>query len=211
MPYKTSPPPGSTWTPGGPAPPRPGQYALPRPHRLVPGPGRADLPLQQWLTKFIFPAKGAWLDGDKVYRGTLLAAAAEIIRGGITTVADGYFFEAAVRQAFSDAGLRAVVAQGVVGLPGPRCRNPTATWLWLRFFWTPGRITRTGSPPRSSATPPLYLWTRDPAKGQGLDPGAGGAVFSPPGGNPGGSGRPQGAAPAGPRAPTLTIWACWMS
>ena len=49
-----------------------------------------DLPLQQWLTEFIFPAEGGWLDADKVYRGALLAAA-EMIRGGITTVADGYF------------------------------------------------------------------------------------------------------------------------
>ena len=82
-----------------------------------------DLPLQQWLTEFIFPAEGAWLDADKVYRGTLLAAA-EMIRGGITTVADGYFFEAAVRQALSDAGLRAVVAQGVVDFPAPGVPDP---------------------------------------------------------------------------------------
>ena len=82
-----------------------------------------DLPLQQWLTEFIFPAEGGWLDADKVYRGTLLAAA-EMIRGGITTVADGYFFEAAVRRALSDAGLRAVVAQGVVDFPAPGVPDP---------------------------------------------------------------------------------------
>ncbi len=33
-----------------------------------------DLPLQQWLTEFIFPAEGGWLDADKVYQGALLAA-----------------------------------------------------------------------------------------------------------------------------------------
>lgn len=82
-----------------------------------------DLPLQHWLTEFIFPAEGVWLDADKVYQGTLLAAA-EMIRGGITTVADGYFFAAAVRQAFSDAGLRAVVAQGVVDFPAPGVPDP---------------------------------------------------------------------------------------
>jgi 5-methylthioadenosine/S-adenosylhomocysteine deaminase len=82
-----------------------------------------DLPLQQWLTEFIFPAEGGWLDADKVYRGTLLAAA-EMIRGGITTVADGYFFEAEVRRALSDAGLRAVVAQGVVDFPAPGVPDP---------------------------------------------------------------------------------------
>ena len=82
-----------------------------------------DLPLQQWLTEFIFPAEAGWLDADKVYRGALLAAA-EMIRGGITTVADGYFFEAAVRQALHDAGLRAVVAQGVVDFPAPGVPDP---------------------------------------------------------------------------------------
>jgi 5-methylthioadenosine/S-adenosylhomocysteine deaminase len=82
-----------------------------------------DLPLQLWLTEFIFPAEGGWLDADKVYLGTLLAAA-EMIRGGITTVADGYFFEAAVRRAFHDAGLRAVVAQGVVDFPAPGVPDP---------------------------------------------------------------------------------------
>jgi len=82
-----------------------------------------DLPLPQWLTEFIFPAEAGWLDADKVYQGALLAAA-EMIRGGITTVADGYFFEAAVRRALSDAGLRAVVAQGVVDFPAPGVPDP---------------------------------------------------------------------------------------
>jgi len=82
-----------------------------------------DLPLQQWLTEVIFPAEAGWLDADKVYWGALLAAA-EMIRGGITTVADGYFFEAAVRQALADAGLRAVAAQGVVDFPAPGVPDP---------------------------------------------------------------------------------------
>jgi 5-methylthioadenosine/S-adenosylhomocysteine deaminase len=82
-----------------------------------------DLPLEQWLTEFIFPAERGWLDADKVYWGAQLAAA-EMIRGGITSVADGYFFEAAVRQALADAGLRAVVAQGVVDFPAPGVPDP---------------------------------------------------------------------------------------
>jgi 5-methylthioadenosine/S-adenosylhomocysteine deaminase len=82
-----------------------------------------DLPLEQWLREFIFPAECGWLDADKVYWGARLAAA-EMIRGGITTVADGYFFEAAVRQALAEAGLRAVVAQGVVDFPAPGVPDP---------------------------------------------------------------------------------------
>ena len=82
-----------------------------------------DLPLKQWLTDFIFPAERGWLDAEKVYLGTLLAAA-ELIRGGVTTVADGYFFASAVRRALHDAGLRAVVAQGVVDFPAPGVPDP---------------------------------------------------------------------------------------
>ena len=82
-----------------------------------------DLPLQKWLTEFIFPAEGAWLKADKVYWGALLAAA-EMIRGGITTVADSYFFEAEVRRALAGIGLRANVAQGVVDFPAPGVPDP---------------------------------------------------------------------------------------
>ncbi|MEJ2225185.1 MAG: amidohydrolase [Syntrophobacterales bacterium] len=82
-----------------------------------------DLPLQVWLTQKIFPVESGWLDRDKVYWGSLLAAA-EMIRGGITTVADGYFYEDEVRRAFKHAGLRAVVAQGLVDFPFPGVPNP---------------------------------------------------------------------------------------
>jgi 5-methylthioadenosine/S-adenosylhomocysteine deaminase len=82
-----------------------------------------DLPLNTWLTDFIFPAEGGWLDEEKVYWGTLLAAA-ELIKGGVTTVADGYFFASAVLRALRDSGLRAVVAQGVVDFPAPGVPDP---------------------------------------------------------------------------------------
>lgn len=82
-----------------------------------------DLPLEAWLTRKIFPAEAGWLDEDKVYEGTLLAAA-EMIRGGITTVADGYFYEDRVRRALDRAGMRAVAAQGLVDFPFPGVPDP---------------------------------------------------------------------------------------
>jgi 5-methylthioadenosine/S-adenosylhomocysteine deaminase len=83
-----------------------------------------DLPLQKWLTEVIFPAEGGWLDAEKVYWGALLAAA-EMIRGGVTTVVDSYFFADAVRRALAKSGLRANVAQGVVDFPAPGVADPT--------------------------------------------------------------------------------------
>jgi 5-methylthioadenosine/S-adenosylhomocysteine deaminase len=77
-----------------------------------------DLPLEPWLFGHIFPAEARWVDFDFVYSGARLAAA-ELIRGGVTTVADAYFWEAGARRAFAEAGLRAVVAQGVIDFPAP--------------------------------------------------------------------------------------------
>jgi 5-methylthioadenosine/S-adenosylhomocysteine deaminase len=82
-----------------------------------------DLPLQRWLTEFIFPAERNWLDADRVYWGALLAAA-EMIRGGITGVADSYFLADAVRRALAEAGLRGNVAQGVMDFPAPGVPDP---------------------------------------------------------------------------------------
>ncbi len=82
-----------------------------------------DLALKDWLKRFIFPAEAGWLNRERVYLGALLAAA-EMLRGGITTVADGYFYEAEVRRALAEAGLRGVTAQGVVDFPAPGVPDP---------------------------------------------------------------------------------------
>ncbi|WP_449244059.1 amidohydrolase [Desulfobacca acetoxidans] len=83
-----------------------------------------DLPLDEWLQQHIFPAEARWVDYEFVYTGTLLAAA-ELIRGGVTAVADAYFWETAARQAFAESGLRGVAAQGVIDFPAPGVPNPT--------------------------------------------------------------------------------------
>jgi 5-methylthioadenosine/S-adenosylhomocysteine deaminase len=105
-----------------------------------------DLPLGRWLSDFIFPAEARWLTPERVYEGTLLAAA-EMIRGGITTVADGYFFEDEVRRALAHSGLRAVAAQGVVDFPAPGVPDPrdnlrvAAEFLESGRDLPPGRLT----------------------------------------------------------------------
>ncbi|MHB8069221.1 MAG: amidohydrolase [Desulfobaccales bacterium] len=97
-----------------------------------------DLPLHQWLNDFMFPLEAGWLDGDKVYWGTLLAAA-ELIRGGVTTVADSYFFESEARRALAEAGLRTVAAQGVVDFPAPGIPDPRNNLRVAAEFMDTGR------------------------------------------------------------------------
>jgi 5-methylthioadenosine/S-adenosylhomocysteine deaminase len=96
-----------------------------------------DLPLHDWLTRKIFPGESGWLNPEKVYWGALLAAA-ELIRGGVTTVADGYFHETEVRRALSDAGLRGVAAQGIIDFPAPGVPDPRDNLKVARSFLESG-------------------------------------------------------------------------
>lgn len=83
-----------------------------------------DLPLQEWLFTKIFPAESAFLNPDSVYWGALLGGL-EMIASGTTTVSDGYFYQDATAQAFQAAGLRALVAQGVIDFPAPGVPDPS--------------------------------------------------------------------------------------
>ena len=76
-----------------------------------------DLPLMTWLNDHIFPAE-ALLDPDRVHAGTLLGCA-EMILAGTTCFCDMYLFEAAVAEAASEAGMRAVVGEVLYDFPSP--------------------------------------------------------------------------------------------
>lgn len=75
-----------------------------------------DLPLMRWLTEHIWPAEQRHVSHDFVRDGTLLACA-EMLRGGVTTFSDMYFFPDAAAEAALEAGMRA--ALGVVVLEFP--------------------------------------------------------------------------------------------
>ena len=82
-----------------------------------------DLPLARWLYEVIFPAEAAQVNPEMVYRGTLLACV-EMLKNGITTFCDGYFFEEAAVQAVLETGMRAVLGQGVLDFPTPDQPDP---------------------------------------------------------------------------------------
>ncbi len=83
-----------------------------------------DLPLMAWLHEHIFPAEAKSVNPEMVYWCSKLAAA-EMILSGTTTVADGYFLEDSVAEAFSDCSIRSVVAQGVIDFPAPGVPDPS--------------------------------------------------------------------------------------
>jgi 5-methylthioadenosine/S-adenosylhomocysteine deaminase len=70
-----------------------------------------DLPLMEWLTKHIWPTEMRFVNKKMIYDGATLAMA-EMILSGTTTFCDAYFYEDALAEALSVAGMRAVVSQG---------------------------------------------------------------------------------------------------
>ncbi len=83
-----------------------------------------DMSLNEWLFEHIFPAEARCVNEHSVYWGTKLAVA-EMIRNGITTFADGYFFSGSVARAVEDCGIRAVVGQGILDFPTPDSPEPS--------------------------------------------------------------------------------------
>jgi 5-methylthioadenosine/S-adenosylhomocysteine deaminase len=65
-----------------------------------------DLPLMPWLEQHIWPAEQKLLSENFVHDGTLLACA-EMLRGGITTFNDMYFYPESAAKAATQAGMRA--------------------------------------------------------------------------------------------------------
>ena len=81
-----------------------------------------DLPLMDWLERYIFPAESKNVNQELVYLGTLLACA-EMIRSGTTTFCDMYIFEKEVAKAAKKAGMRAVVGEVLYDFPSPNVKS----------------------------------------------------------------------------------------
>ncbi|MFM9903088.1 MAG: amidohydrolase [Pyrinomonadaceae bacterium] len=75
-----------------------------------------DLDLNDWLTKFIFPAEAKNVNEAFVRAGTRLGLA-EMIRGGTTTYCDMYYFEDAVADETKRAGVRGVLGETIIDFP----------------------------------------------------------------------------------------------
>ena len=93
-----------------------------------------DLDLQEWLTKYIFPAEARNVTRDFVRDGTLLGLA-EMIRGGTTTYVDMYYFEDTIAEETKKAGMRAILGETVLDFPAPDNKTwPDALAYTERFL-----------------------------------------------------------------------------
>ncbi len=77
-----------------------------------------DLDLTGFLYGRIFPAEARFVDEEFVRWGTRLACL-ELLRGGVTTFVDMYYFEDAIAEEAARCGMRAVVGESLVDFPAP--------------------------------------------------------------------------------------------
>jgi 5-methylthioadenosine/S-adenosylhomocysteine deaminase len=77
-----------------------------------------DRRLDVWLMGYVMPVEREFVTADFCRLGTLIGCA-EMIKGGVTTFADMYYFEDVVAEATAEAGMRAICSQTVLKFPAP--------------------------------------------------------------------------------------------
>jgi 5-methylthioadenosine/S-adenosylhomocysteine deaminase len=113
-----------------------------------------DVNLQDWLTKFIFPAEARNVTPDFVTWGTRLGVL-EMIRGGITTYVDMYYFEDQVARATKQAGMRGILGETLLDFPAPDNKTPKQGLAYTENFlsrWKGDSLIRPAVAPHSIYT-----------------------------------------------------------
>ena len=75
------------------------------------------------LTRYIFPLERKLVDREIVYWGALHGMV-EMVQGGVTTLADMYYFEDEVARAARRIGMRGILGETVVNFPAPDASDP---------------------------------------------------------------------------------------
>ena len=117
-----------------------------------------DVTLQDWLTKFIFPAEAKNVSAEFVRWGTRLGCL-EMLLSGTTTFTDMYYFEDVVAEAAKEAGMRGVLGETIIQFPVADNKTPSDalayTERYLKRF--------AGDPLITAAVAPHALYTNDDA------------------------------------------------
>lgn len=92
-----------------------------------------DLRLDVWLLGYMMPVEREFVSPDFVRLGTQIACA-EMIRSGVTTFADMYYFEDDVARTTAEIGMRAVCAETVLKFPTPDAQAFEEALAYTREF-----------------------------------------------------------------------------
>ena len=125
-----------------------------------------DQPLTTWLTQTIWPLE-AKLTSNDIYQGALLGCL-ENIKNGTTTFADMYFHEERIAKAVEKAGLRAVLAQGIIEAEdrqkGEHMLKESVEFAQKHNGYADGRVTtQLGPHAVYTCSPQLLTQTREGA------------------------------------------------
>jgi len=90
-----------------------------------------DLSLQEWLSKHIWPVEAKFLSAEFVEDAALYGCA-EMIKNGITTFSDMYFFGDQTARSAEKAGIRAVLGEGVLDYPIANYQNADDIFAYIR-------------------------------------------------------------------------------
>jgi 5-methylthioadenosine/S-adenosylhomocysteine deaminase len=113
-----------------------------------------DLDLNEWLTKYIFPAEAKNVNEDFVRAGAQLGLA-EMIRGGTTTYCDMYYFEDAIAEETERAGVRGLLGETVIDFPVPDNKTWPAAMTYTEHFvarWKGNRLITAAIAPHAPYT-----------------------------------------------------------
>ncbi len=82
-----------------------------------------DMPLHEWLTKYLFPAESKYMNKEVVRAGAELAII-EMLRSGTTTFNDMYYYQDETVKAAKEIGMRAIISESLMDLPAPNSPTP---------------------------------------------------------------------------------------
>ena len=127
-----------------------------------------DLRLDVWLG-YLMPLEREFVTPEFVKLGTRIACA-EMIRSGVTTFADMYYFESEIAEATAEAGMRALLGQTILMFPAPDAESyEDALVLCRRFIekWNGHPLIQPAVAPHAwyTATPDLMRACADLARG----------------------------------------------
>jgi len=92
-----------------------------------------DLRLDVWLYGYMMPVEREFVGSDFCRVGTLLGCA-EMIRSGISTFCDMYYYEDEIAHATVEAGMRAICAQTILKFPAPDATSYEESLAYCRGF-----------------------------------------------------------------------------
>jgi 5-methylthioadenosine/S-adenosylhomocysteine deaminase len=103
-----------------------------------------DVSIDRWFNEFIWPLESN-LHPDDVYWGMLLGTA-EMLLGGVTTVADHYFHMDVGAKAIAESGMRGVLGWAMFGSQGQAALDTTERFVRQHHNSADGRITAAIAP-----------------------------------------------------------------